>query len=113
MEFLQENETRQNSFSRVCLASSFLSSWKAVQVKKGKKKGKKGRGQVLSSEDRDPKAIYVCGWRDLNSHELNHWILSPARLPITPHPLLFFFIKFTIVNKNENCQKIYNKKYIT
>ena len=25
MEFLQENETRQNSFSRVCLASSFLS----------------------------------------------------------------------------------------
>lgn len=34
------------------------------------------------------KIIKLCGWRDLNSHEDFHQILSLARLPITPHPLL-------------------------
>src|SRR5262249_43963822 len=28
-----------------------------------------------------------CGWRDLNPHGLRHRILSPACLPIPPHPL--------------------------
>lgn len=50
MEFLQENETRQNSFSRVCLASSFL--WLLMESgtgEKGKEKGqeREGAGSLL------------------------------------------------------------------
>ena len=30
----------------------------------------------------------LCGWRDSNPHALRHQILSLARLPITPHPLV-------------------------
>lgn len=28
-----------------------------------------------------------CGWRDSNSHDLSHWYLKPARIPIPPRPL--------------------------
>ena len=32
-----------------------------------------------------------CGRRDLNPHELLHWNLKPARLPIPPRPHFKFF----------------------
>jgi hypothetical protein len=34
--------------------------------------------------------VYWCGRRDLNPHDLRHWNLNPARLPIPPRPLRSF-----------------------
>ena len=35
--------------------------------------------------------LFLCGWRDSNPHASRHQILSLARLPITPHPHVFYW----------------------
>ena len=44
-----------------------------------------------------------CGWRDSNSHDLSHWYLKPARIPISPHPLTKReLIKISVIIENKS-----------
>ena len=50
--------------------------------------------EILKVDSNNAVHLIWCGRRDLNPHELLHWNLKPARLPIPPRPhikLVLFF----------------------